>query len=97
MSSPSQALKALTETPAIAEALLALAPQLSDVTRHLPLIGVVADYIDGGDGIVPPDLPSALKSDIELRRLRVLAAKASAPPVDADEEVTNRVVPNSGV
>jgi hypothetical protein len=85
MSFPSDIVKSLTAAGPIAEALAALAPQIGDMTKHLPLIGTVADYIDGGDGIVPPDLPSQLRSDIEVRRMRVLAAKAEgAPPAEPE-------------
>ena len=94
MSLPSDAIKALTAAGPIAEALAALAPQIGDMTKHLPLIGTVADYIDGGDGIVPPDLPSQLRSDIEMRRLRVLASKDEpTKPVAPPEPPAGTVEP----
>jgi hypothetical protein len=93
MSQPSDIIKSLTAAGPIAEALVALAPQIGDMTKHLPLIGVIADYIDGGDGIVPPDLPSSLRSDIEMRRLRVLAAKADEKPAAAPEPPLGHVKP----
>ena len=51
-------------------------PVLEAVEAFGPLIGKVADYIGGHTAELPEELPTELRSDVEVRRLRVLAAKA---------------------
>lgn len=79
MSLPSEALRAVLTSGPVLEALRALSPAIGNVAKDLPLVGMVADYIDGNDGVIPDAVPSHLRSDIELAKLRVLAAKANAP------------------
>lgn len=53
-----------------------IANAIEAVNALSPLIGKVADYIGGHADELPSELPEELKSDVELRRLRALAAKA---------------------
>lgn len=66
MFKPSDVVKSIREVGPVLDAIEALGP----------LIGKVADYVAGHDIELPPELPQELRSDIELRRLRVLASKA---------------------
>ena len=66
MFKPSDVVKAIKE----------VGPVLEAVEAFGPLIGKVADYIGGHTEEMPSELPQELRSDVELRRLRVLASKA---------------------
>lgn len=52
-----------------------IATAIEAVNALSPLIGKVADYIGGHSEEMPPELPRELRSDVELRRLRVVAAR----------------------